>query len=282
MDASRRRSKSSSSREPFTDPRVRECGGRDKSCGRASSRSPDAGGRSRPSDALDGDRPNDWRLRGGTYSRALPNAARGRGASPADGQRFANDGAGGRVLGGAAVGFEDEHDRLLEVGAGFLERPALRVGAGQLLDKPDEPFGDLLVDRRELKRHDCKYTGATPPPFTRRPTAPSASAATAARTVPPACRGPFPDGRQATPSPAADTPQSPSNPRTPSRSAPQRPVPGPRAPPALRWGPVQGEVRPGTGGHAEAVRGPWAAVPTRVSPASAPTVQAYQTSKISV
>ena len=50
-----------------------------------------------------------------------------------------------------AIAFEDQLDGLAEVGARFLERLALRIGAGQLLDEGDvASFRSFPKDGRQF------------------------------------------------------------------------------------------------------------------------------------
>jgi len=59
----------------------------------------------------------------------------------------------GRLLGQLPIGIEDHGDGFLQIRARFIERGALRVGAGQLLNETDVPLGHLAEHGRELKVH---------------------------------------------------------------------------------------------------------------------------------
>ena len=97
---------------------------------------------------------NDCRLLGAACSRSAPGAGRARAVSRTDLERLTDHGpCSGRLLGQLSIGIEDHCDRFLQIRARFVERGALRVGAGQLLNETDVPLGHLAEHGRELKVH---------------------------------------------------------------------------------------------------------------------------------
>ena len=74
--------------------------------------------------------------------------------SKRDAKRLADDDATAEAFfGQQAIGVENERDRFLRAGAGFVEGVCLRSGARQLLDVADRALGRLLEHRGELELH---------------------------------------------------------------------------------------------------------------------------------
>ena len=97
---------------------------------------------------------NDCRLLGAACSRSAPGAGRARAVSRTDLERLTDHGpCSGRLLGQLSIGIEDHCDRFVQIRARFVERGALRIDAGQLLNEADLPLGHFAKDGRELKVH---------------------------------------------------------------------------------------------------------------------------------
>ncbi len=68
--------------------------------------------------------------------------------------------SGDRFLSQGAIGFEDERDGFLQVGAGFVQGGALGIRAGELLNKCDVSLGNSAENGGELKIHDGMIRGS--------------------------------------------------------------------------------------------------------------------------
>lgn len=77
--------------------------------------------------------------------------ARGQRASRAQAERFANHGGASEIFfGHRAIRLHYEHHGLAQIGPRLLKSGALGVGAGQLLDKRDEPLWHLSIYRSQF------------------------------------------------------------------------------------------------------------------------------------
>ena len=93
-------------------------------------------------------------LPGATCDVSAPSAGEELTVSRTDLEQLTDHGAGpGPLLGQLPIGIDDQGNGFQQIRARFVERGALRIDAGQLLNEADLPLGHFAKDGRELKVH---------------------------------------------------------------------------------------------------------------------------------